>query len=252
MVPNTCLTKAGFSSRIQRQKWQLVVEVFSRTKTWKSFDPAISSFPTQKHFRAVGVVKVPAFTSPNPIFGEQGDNRADVDWYANVEYEEFEEPVQLESHLQEVIPLVEGTTLPSDLSVEPQRKTNSVWSMEENDRAKYIPASNLSEEEKARLARIEKDYGFSGDDGKTGWRLKLGDDSLTRYYRQFGQSWTEEMPIAFAQLKQLEENFKELDKQKICLQGIRFRLGVIACIMVAGFILWVLGVAGSFTMVFGQ
>ena len=124
--------------------------------------------------------------------------------------------------------------------------------MEENDRAKYIPASNLSEEEKARLARIEKDYGFSGDDGKTGWRLKLGDDSLTRYYRQFGQSWTEEMPIAFAQLKQLEENFKELDKQKICLQGIRFRLGVIACIMVAGFILWVLGVAGSFTMVFGQ
>ena len=203
-----------------------MVGVFSRTKTWKSFDPTISSFPTQKHFRAVGVVKVPAFTSPKPVL--------------------------LESHLQEVIPLVEGTTLPSDLSVEPQRKTNSVWSMEENDRAKYIPASNLSEQEKARLARIEKDYGFSGDDGKTGWRLKLGDDSLTRYYRQFGQSWTEEMPIAFAQLKQLEENFKELDKQKICLQGIRFRLGVIAFIMVAGFILWVLWVAGSFTTMFGQ
>jgi len=58
------------------------------------------------HIRAIGVVQASAYSGPKPNFGLAGANWKNVGWYLEVDFLEFENPVNPKLFLDKLIPLL--------------------------------------------------------------------------------------------------------------------------------------------------
>lgn len=56
------------------------------------------------YIKAIGVVQVPAVTSPKPEFRNAGSNWSDVGWYVEVEFEELEDPIRPKDFMDQITP----------------------------------------------------------------------------------------------------------------------------------------------------
>ena len=54
--------------------------------------------------KAIGVVQVPAVTSPKPDFRNAGSNWSDVGWYVEVEFDELPNPIKPKDFMSQIIP----------------------------------------------------------------------------------------------------------------------------------------------------
>jgi hypothetical protein len=110
----------------------------------------------------------------------------------------------------------------------------------------------MTENESIMETEIIDDYLAEGELPTDGWYQNLEDPTLVRYYHELNKRWGLETTVEFALLNELHNVKKDVKKQQLSINSIKFRTGLLVLVVFVVVVFVILASASSFLAASGQ